>query len=80
LENYPSPGRFGVFYGQSASLAEFLVTKKSPDAFVSFIEQANVVGYDAALKSSYGITNVRELDRTWRESLSFPSQTAGLSR
>jgi hypothetical protein len=77
LEDYPRPDRFGVFYGQSASLTEFLVKRKSPDAFVNFVGRAAVVGYDSALKTCYGIANVRELDRQWRES--HPSVQLSLS-
>jgi hypothetical protein len=67
LEDYPPPERFAVFYGQSASLAEFLVTRRTPEEFINFIERANVVGYDSALRSCYDIANVRELDRKWRD-------------
>jgi hypothetical protein len=70
LEDYPQPNRFAAFYGQSASLTEFLVIQKTPNTFVDFMERARVVGYDSALKSCYGISNVGELDRKWRESQS----------
>jgi hypothetical protein len=69
LDDYPGADRFGVFYGQSASLAEFLVKRKSPSEFVNFIERAAVVGYDSALMIHYDIANVRELDKEWRKSV-----------
>jgi len=69
LEDYPRPEQFGVFYGQSASLTEYLVSRESPAAFINFIEKARSSGYDSALKSVYGIENVGELDRLWRRIL-----------
>jgi hypothetical protein len=67
MEDYPSPTRFGTFYGQSASLAKFLVLRKTPKQFTSFIELANTDGYDSALQHFYGISGPRELDRLWRQ-------------
>jgi hypothetical protein len=69
LDDYPRPEQFGAFYGQSASLAGYLVEKKSPQDFVAFLEQARIAGYDSALRATYEIANVGELDRKWRESL-----------
>lgn len=69
MENYPSPSRFGTFYGQSASLAKFLVLRKSPEQFTAFIERASTVGYDEALQQCYGISGPPELDRLWRQHL-----------
>lgn len=75
LEDYPAPDRFGVFYGQSASLAEFLINRKSPEEFIEFVERAALTDYDSALKSCYDISNVRELDRLWRENLALDRPT-----
>ena len=69
LSHYPAPERMGVFYGQSASLASFLVARETPAEFVRFLELATVEGYDAALSSVYEIADVAELERLWRESL-----------
>jgi hypothetical protein len=65
-DEYPGPDRMGVFYGQSASLANFLIDRESPERFVEFVEKATVQGYDAALRKCYGIDSVTELDRQWR--------------
>ena len=67
LSEYPRPDQFGVFYGQSASLTEFLVQRKTPEEFIEFIERANLSGYDFALRTCYDITSVGELDRKWRD-------------
>ena len=67
LNDYPPAGRFGTFYGQSASMTEYLVSRKSAEHFVDFIDRAERVGYDTALKECYGIAGVGDLDRQWRE-------------
>jgi hypothetical protein len=66
MDEYPRSDRFGAFYGQSASLAEFLVNRKNPATFIEFIEQAGFFGYDKALQQCYGISGLAELDRQWR--------------
>jgi hypothetical protein len=67
LSEYPRPDQFGIFYGQSASLTEFLVQRRTPEAFIEFIERANLLGYESALRSCYNITSIGELDRKWRD-------------
>ena len=66
LDGYPPAHRWGVFYGQSASLVKFLVQRNSPEHFVKFIEKSTSQGYDASLQDCYGIENVAALDRVWR--------------
>jgi hypothetical protein len=66
MEDYPGPDRMGAFYGQSVSLAEFLIDRRKPARFVEFVELAGTSGYDAALHQCYGIANVDELDHEWR--------------
>lgn len=68
-DEYPGPERMGVFYGQSASLAKFLIERESPARFVEFIEQATMQGYDTALQKVYRIDGVVDLDRQWRQNL-----------
>jgi hypothetical protein len=68
-DEYPGQDRMGAFYGQSASLAKFLIERDSPERFVEFIEKATVQGYDAALQKCYGIDGVTELDRQWQRHL-----------
>lgn len=79
MEDYPRPDRFGAFYGQSASLTEFLVARKTPSHFVAFMERARREGYDSALRRCYEIDGIGELDRQWRQHLDFhnSSQTGG---
>jgi hypothetical protein len=67
MDEYPRFDRFGAFYGQSASLTEFLVNQKTPATFIEFIEQASSNGYDKALRQCYGISGLADLDRQWRQ-------------
>ncbi|MGD9647362.1 MAG: hypothetical protein AB7U73_16735 [Pirellulales bacterium] len=69
LSHYPSPERMGVFYGQSASLASFLVARSSPSDFVRFLELASVEGYDSALSTVYEIRDVATLEQLWKQSV-----------
>jgi hypothetical protein len=69
LSHYPAPRRMGVFYGQSASLASFLVARETPGEFVRFLEIASVEGYDSALNTVYDIRDVAALEQLWKESL-----------
>ncbi|HUY88151.1 MAG TPA: hypothetical protein VMV10_05430 [Pirellulales bacterium] len=65
---YPCGENFAVFYGQSLSIVEFLVDRKSPAEFVRFLRHAGKAGYDAALKDCYGLDGISDLERQWRQS------------
>lgn len=69
LDGYPPAGRVGTFYGQSASLVQYLVVRESPQRFVEFIERSERVGYEDALRQCYGIASMADLDRLWRRQL-----------
>jgi hypothetical protein len=71
LEDYPPPDRFGAFYGQSASLTEYLVERESPAHFLAFMTCARRDGYDSALRRYYEIDGIGELNRQWRQHLKF---------
>src|SRR5262245_34846860 len=70
MSQYPPPHRIAAFYGQSASVTEFLASLNGPDQLIPFLMRAREKGYDAALRHSYGIHSLAELDRRWREQLS----------
>lgn len=72
MDEYPRAERLGTFYGQSASMTEFLTAKKNPAQFVRFVDSATRRGYDAALREFYDIANVAELDRQWRLHVAAP--------
>lgn len=68
LSSYPAADRWGVFYGQSASVVRFLTKRAGSEQFVRFVELAMEAGYDKALQNVYGIDDIGELDRLWRSS------------
>jgi len=70
MEDYPAAQRWGTFYGQSASLVEYLVSQSTPDRFVQFVRLSMDNGYESALTQVYQIDNVMELERRWRAHLS----------
>ena len=69
MDEYPRSDRWGAYYGQSASVAKFLIDRKNAETFMGFVERATASGYDAALRECYGISGVAELDRQWRRQL-----------
>ena len=73
LEQYPSLDRQGTFYGQSASLVNFLVARGGTSKFLQFVEQATSVGYDRALRDVYAIQSVNELEMQWIAALDRPA-------
>ncbi|MBS0209692.1 MAG: hypothetical protein JSS27_12150 [Planctomycetes bacterium] len=72
LEEYPQPHRQAAFYGQSASLARYLVERHSADKFVAFIEVACRSGYDTAAREVYGLASLVELEQGWIAHLKTP--------
>ena len=69
MENYPHPSRMGTFYGQSASLVEFLTKLGTKQQLVDFVDQATAVGYDVALRNVYAIAGVGALEQQWQRHL-----------
>jgi hypothetical protein len=65
LDDYPAADRWGTFYGQSASIVEFLVAEKSPADFVKFVRLSFEQGYDASLREVYAIDGIGDLERRW---------------
>jgi hypothetical protein len=66
LQEYPAAGQ-GVFYGQSVSLVRFLVEQGTPQQFTGFLRQAADAGYDAALRDSYRIDGIADLEDRWKK-------------
>jgi hypothetical protein len=69
MTDYPPIDRWGAFYGQSASVAKFLIDRGGCNQFILFLERAGEHGYDVALRECYGIANVAQLDQAWRRHL-----------
>jgi hypothetical protein len=76
MADYPAPERTAAFYGQSVSLVKFLVERGTPDQFVRFLRQATEQGYELALRETYKIDGVRDLESKWLHGLSSPAGTA----
>jgi hypothetical protein len=68
-KQYPTPNRVSVFYGQCASLAQFLANYQGAAKVHAFARQSQAVGVNLALKETYGIRGVSELEQMWLKSL-----------
>lgn len=64
LEDYPND--LMGFYGQGYSISRFLVEMGGRPRFLRFVRDGLRGNWDAAAKTHYGLTDVRELDRAWR--------------
>ena len=78
LDGYPRAGRWGTFYGQSASLVKYLVAQSGESRFLDFVEVALNDGYEQGLRQVYQL-GVAELENRWRADVRRPSGTAAQS-
>lgn len=69
LEDYPAANRWAAFYGQSASLTHYLVRRGTPEQFVSFLQRSLQSGYERALRETYHIDSVGQLEKEWTTDL-----------
>jgi hypothetical protein len=76
LGDYPPAERWGAFYGQSASVVEYLVAQRGHARFAEFVELALARGYDQALRSVYGFRGLGELERRWQGQVFAPGGSA----
>lgn len=67
LAGYPSANRIPAFYGQSASLVALLTQAGGSEKLVPFLKSAAVDGYDKALRDTYGIAGMADLQRRWNQ-------------
>lgn len=65
MGDYPAGNQWPMFYAESVSLVEFLVSRSRPAKFVEFMERSLANGYEAELKRVYGFPNFDDLDREW---------------
>ena len=63
LDGYPTADRIPAFYGQSAALVAALTEVAEPRLFVDFLLAAETKGYDQALRETYDIAGVSELEQ-----------------
>jgi len=67
LASYPSANRIPAFYGQSASLVALLSQAGGSEKLVPFLKSAAIDGYDKALRDTYGIAGMADLQRRWNQ-------------
>ena len=72
LPDYPPAQRWGTFYGQSASLVQFLIQQGGEQRFVEFVRVALADGYDHGLQQVYS-WRIPDLERQWRAQLRVPA-------
>ncbi len=75
LADYPAAQRWGTFYGQSASLVQYLVDQAGPERFLHFVQLSLDLGYEQGLLQVYNF-GVAELERKWHAHAATPAETA----
>ena len=67
MKDYPHSKHTHLFYGQSAALTGFFLSKKDPDIMINFIRDGQRTGYDASAKKYYGFENRDALNAAYKE-------------
>ncbi|AMV38313.1 peptidase MA family metallohydrolase [Planctomyces sp. SH-PL62] len=65
--DYPESQDWNLYYAQSVSLTQFLMAEGTPAQFVAFLKNAQQDGTDAALRGTYRIAGLDDLERRWRD-------------
>lgn len=63
--DYPDAALITVFYVQSVSVVDFLVTEKGPETFVQFLRDTSKSGLDSALQKHYDCRGIAALQDRW---------------
>ena len=63
--SFPDATAVTAFYAESVSLVSFLVERKGPQAFATFLREAPRRGYARALASHYGFKDPADLQDQW---------------
>jgi hypothetical protein len=63
--NFPDRAAVTAFYAESVSLVSFLVERKGPKAFATFLREAPRRGYARALTTHYGFKDPADLQDQW---------------
>jgi hypothetical protein len=66
LRSYPSPDRWGVFYGQCAVIVDALRERGTSDQLLTFVDRVPTKGVDGALREIYDIKGAPRFDRLWQ--------------
>ncbi len=78
--DYPDGRFWGLYYAQSVSLTQYLVSIGSPAKFIEFLKGAEKNGLEEALKRTYGIDGFAELQRGWVDFARGPDESVADSR
>jgi hypothetical protein len=63
--DYPDPKDWSLYYAQSVSLTRFLVEQGPPEQFIQFVQSCQRDGIDNALRDTYRITGLGDLQSRW---------------
>jgi hypothetical protein len=63
--DYPDAKDWSTYYAQSISLTRFLVEQGQPRDFIRFLQALQRSGIDAALRETYKINDLAELQNLW---------------
>ena len=63
--DYPDAKDWSLYYAQSVSLTRFLVERGPPEQFVQFVQSSQRDGIEGALRGTYGIASLAELQERW---------------
>ncbi|HWA97359.1 MAG TPA: hypothetical protein VG713_02660 [Pirellulales bacterium] len=76
IQEYPPAERQATFYGQSVSLAKFLLERGTSEQFMLFVEVATNRGYDIAAREVYQLEGLGQLEQQWRAHVASPKPVA----
>jgi hypothetical protein len=64
-QSYPDENNIALYYLQSTSLVDFLVSERGEQVFIRFLQDGMKRGYETALTSHYGFRSFEELEQQW---------------
>jgi hypothetical protein len=67
VRSSPDPASRAAFYGQSLALVSLLLDRGSREQLLQFVDASQLRGPDAALREVYGLGQVAEFERQFRE-------------
>jgi hypothetical protein len=67
LNDYPAQRDWPALYGQSLSLVKCLVERKSPQAFVAFIDKSLQTDCETGFREVYNIHGLNQLRQIWTQ-------------
>jgi hypothetical protein len=65
--DYPAAKDWSLYYAQSVSLTRFLVEQAPPEQFIQFVQISQRDGIESALRGTYRIAGLVELQQRWTE-------------